>query len=775
MHELKHPGIMDGFYFDNAGMRIDWGPLAMERWKKVSQERFGKVVDPKTSDDLAVRMAWLDMQYRAYFEFHGAFWKHGWTYNPPRLTLLGAHGAYGYYESETDFPDIEFYENTYRVQPESDNIWELKCGLARTHGKAQACLNHERWRPEKLSPDGSFAVLNWFLTREFGRLSMAECMAMNGNHMLQIGPLTYAHMRYGADYRLYNEFNRQLEPEIYRNALPAARLAVLWSPASEGRGSTDNELLGRRLWMMGVPYEVVVEHDLKTEIWPAMGMDALILSDVRCLNEPRVALALDWVRKGGRCLVAQSLAERDEFGMRQNSASARALLGDVGGRIRYDADPDFQLEMFEPERGGGRIWIPQILKDPPAKPREGNAAVVFTGPTAAYDLRLECLDEDDGRSPITLYRNQDVVAKFVLDQQNNKRLIKLFPNVKLSTGDRLRIHAVQDADEFCRIFSLEAVPAGADVETVTYRDVGQGRVAFAPKALMDYPPAELEAVLQKLTDGKLERCTYPRKDGEQGAVFCNLMRDSQQRGLQVHLVNASYATPERYAPLCSTAAVCRAEVSLAKVPKAPVVRVLCWGRGKGWQLAASVNGTDLEPVDAGKVQDTIWVDIPAKPELLKEGANRVTLRLTGKPNTWGDHAAIYIDAEKSAPQSAFSADGGKSFSADDLSTLTDAQRGAYMLEITSARPAPPRPPEMRVRLVPHENVEVRVKESSVPPNASALVISPDLPPARIPVQREKGLAVLRVAKLQVYSVAVLSADAAYLSAIELKARGIQYD
>ncbi|MBM4080705.1 MAG: hypothetical protein FJ278_13460, partial [Planctomycetes bacterium] len=72
MRELKHPGIMDGFYFDNAGMRIDWGPLAMECWKKVSQERFGKVIDPKTSDDLAVRMAWLDMQYRAYFEFHEA-------------------------------------------------------------------------------------------------------------------------------------------------------------------------------------------------------------------------------------------------------------------------------------------------------------------------------------------------------------------------------------------------------------------------------------------------------------------------------------------------------------------------------------------------------------------------------------------------------------------------------------------------------------------------------------------------------------------------------
>jgi len=272
VRELKWPGIVGGFYFDNAGRREDWGPLAMKRWEALSRRLFGKVIDPKTSQDLRVRSAWEEMQFRSYLEFHDAFRKHGWTYAPPRLTLLGSHGIYGYYAAETDFPDIEFYENTYRVQPQGDNIWAIKCGLARTHGKAQACLNHERFRPPKLSGKRAHDVLYWTLTREFARLSLAECMAMNGNHMVQIGPLVYPHLRYAEEYVLYNRFNRRLEDEIYASAQPGAKVAVLYPIASEARGTADNEPLGRRLWELGFPFEVVVEHDLTPETWPAMPM-----------------------------------------------------------------------------------------------------------------------------------------------------------------------------------------------------------------------------------------------------------------------------------------------------------------------------------------------------------------------------------------------------------------------------------------------------------------------------------------------------------------------
>jgi hypothetical protein len=483
MQPVKWPGIVDGFYFDNAGQRDDWGPLAMARWKEISTRHFGKVVDPKTAKDPRVRLLWKDMQHRAYIEFHNAFRKHGWTYDRPRLTLLGSHGPYGYHGHKVGFPDIEFYESTYHVQPQGDNIWDLKCGLARTHGKAQSSLNHERFRPTRLTGDNSFAVLHWTLSREFARLSLAECLAMDANHMVQLGPLVYANRRYAEEYRLYHEFNRQLEPEIYRNATPGAKLAVLWPIASEARGTPDNGPLGKRLWTLGFPYEVVVEHDLTADVWPKMGMETLILPDARCLDEQRVAVILDWVNNGGQCLVSRSLAERTEMGFAQQSASARVLLGKIRGPIRYSPMFDFILDGFELEKGG-RVWLPARQHFSEKTP-EGTVAVEFTGAPGKYDVRLTYLDEADGISTLTVYRNKDRLTQFKLDKLGDRRHTKVLTGVELAPGDRIRIHALQHSEEFCRIFDLSLAPTGADPGAITYRNVGRGRVAFAPKDLKD--------------------------------------------------------------------------------------------------------------------------------------------------------------------------------------------------------------------------------------------------------------------------------------------------
>lgn len=773
---LKHAGIVDGFYFDNAGLREDWGPLAMARWGELSTARFGEARDPLNDPGPEVRLAWKDMQHRAYFEFHNAFRKHGWAYNPPRLTLLGAHGPYGYYADEYGFPDIEFYENTYRVPPAGDNVWALKRGLARTHGKAQACLNHERFPPARLSGDDSFKVLYWSMTPEFGRLSMAECMAMDGNHMLHMGPLIYGHQRFVAHYRLYSEFNKQFEDELYANALPGAKLAVLWPVASESRGTPDNEPLGTRLWTLGFPYEVVMEHDLTPGIWPGLGMDVLIVPGAQCLDESRAAVILDWVRWGGRCLIAQALAERSEYGRPQQSASARALLGRAAGRIRYVATLDFALDGFEPETGQGRIWLP-ARRQFTEKTSEGTAVVTFTGAVGVYDMLLDYLDEDDGVSSVSLFLNDEPLLAFRLDQgEGNQRVTKTLRDVRLTPGDRIGIHAKQSEEEFCRVYGVELVSKNAEARVVVMRDVGEGRVGFAPLNLMEYDEAEFVRALEDLTDGGLERCVYGRVPGEMGAVFCNLMQDAGRHALQVHLVNATYSTPERYASLRSTDYVCRVDIPVDSVPVRPVLRALCWGMGEGWRLTARVNGLELEPVPAKKIRTTWWVDMPLDPAMVKTGVpNRVEMRLAGKVNTYNTYAAIYLDTEQTEPPSAFSSDGGATYLTDDLSPMLGAQQGAYMISIASALPRTPNPPEMRVRLVPKRDVEVVLRGSRVPAGASALVVSPDLPPARVPLQREAGAVSLRVPKLHVYDVVLLSADDEYLEAVEAKAGSIRFD
>ncbi len=772
MKPLRFPGIVDGFYFDNAGLREDWGPLAMERWKQISKKRFGEIIDPRTSQNPAVRMAWKDMQYRAFINYHNAFRRHGWTFERPRLTMLGFHVPQAYYAAEVNYPDIMFYENTYRAQPQGDNIWSIKRGLAATDGKAQACLNHERFRRERLDPKGEFKVLNWQLSREFARLSMAECMAMSANHMVQMGPLMYAHMRYGQEYILYNTFNEQLEDELYHNATPGAKLAVLWPISSEARGTADNEPLGRRLWTLGYPYEVIVERDLTSEIWRKMDMDILILPDARCLNEERINVVLDWVRKGGRCLVSQALGERDEFGLRQSSKAARELLGDLGARIRYAASIEFQMRGFETEQSG-RIWLP-ARRQFTEKTLEGTASVVFKGEPGKYDLRFDFLDEADGECSLTVFRNQDPIRGLKLDRQTDRRSMRIIPGVSLKTGDNIRIHAKQDNEEFCRIYGLELIPSGADLEKVTWREVGKGKVAFLPQNLMEHNETKMVKILEEIGRERLERCGYQREPNEMGAIFCNMLRDKNGRGLQVHLVNASYSTTERYTPLVSSEAICRADVFLKKLPSRPVVRAQCWGIGDEWKLLVTVNGKELKAVEGSKVRGVAWINIPAPEEYLKAGeTNRVTLRVEGKLNRYSSAGALYIDTTETDPKSAFAGD-GTNFSSDDLSTLKGKQTGAYKIRICEAYPVAPRPPKLGVRLSKRRSVIVKLNASRINGNTRALVVSPDHPPFRLPVSRRGKQAELVVPKLDVYSVLLLSSDEAYLDAVESKARRIRY-
>ncbi|MDP6506031.1 MAG: hypothetical protein QF886_20575, partial [Planctomycetota bacterium] len=515
---------------------------------------------------------------------------------------------------------------------------------------------------------GELKVLNWQLSRDFARLSMAECMAMSANHMVQMGPIMYAHMRYGQEYILYNTFNEQLEDELYHNATPGAKLAVLWPISSEARGTADNEPLGRRLWTLGYPYEVIVERDLTSETWRKMDMDILILPDARCLNEERIEVVLDWVRRGGRCLVSQALGERDEFGLRQSSKAARELLGDLGARIRYAASLEFQMQGFESEQRG-RIWLPARRQFTEKTP-EGTASVVFRGEPGKYDLRFDFLDEADGECSLTVSRNNDLVQQLKLDRQTDRRSMRTVPGVSLKTGDSIRIHAKQDNEEFCRIYGLELIPSGADLEKVTWREVGKGKVAFVPQNLMDFDETKFVKILKELGGNHLERCKWKQYlPSHKGAVFCNMLQDKNGRGLQIHLVNATYHTPERYAPLLSPRSICRADILLKELPAKPVVRAQCWGVGDEWKLLITVNGVELDPIDGSKVRGAAWISAPVPAEALRaENLNRVTLSVQGKLNAYSSACAVYLNTRKLDPKSAFAED-GTNFSGDDLSTL----------------------------------------------------------------------------------------------------------
>ncbi|MBT7845164.1 MAG: hypothetical protein HN742_25020 [Lentisphaerae bacterium] len=775
LHDLDHPGIHGGYYYDNAGVRHDWGPLAMKKWKEVSRREFGKVIDPRSASDLRVRMFWDDMQHRAYIEYCDALRKHAWSSDRPRLSIQGSRGAPAYYAGEYDFPDIEFYENSGKMLPQTDSIWDLKCGLARTHGKAQALLTHDHFPRPRLDRSGGFRVLNWTLTEEYARLMLAESLALNAAHMVQIGAMTYDTMRYGPQVTQYNTFNRELEELVYREARLAARLAVMSPIASEAHGSASNAPLGERLWRQGWAYDVVIEHDVTPAIWPEMKADVLVLPDVRCLNEPRLQVLLDWVRAGGKALISQALATRDELGIPRTSVLASQLLGSVPTRVSFSAAYDCQLTGFVVEKEG-RVWLPMNFHEK-TKTLEGTVTADFSGADGQYDVRIVHLDESDGVSNMTVLQNGSVLTTFTLDKDTDRRHVKQLPGIAIRTGDRFEVRARMDKDgeEFCRIYDLEFVPVGADLNSVTYRDVGKGLVAYAPQSLMLYTDGEFEAILTRLSGGHGNRVTYSPGAGDLGSVFMNIMTDHAGRATQAHIVNATYQTPERYATITSTGQVIRAQVALVDVPANPVLRVLAFGVGKDWQLAATVNGTALTPVDAAAIRNTAWVEFPVERALLKPNApNEITVRGAGAVDAYGAHVAVYLDATQTVPDSDYSTDGGKTFSGDDLSALNGIQTGAYMVTIGEASRVKMRP-EMRTRLVRRSDVQLQLSVASAPEGAQGLMISPDLPPRRLTIEREVEHARISVPELDVYCVVLVSTDAAYLEAVEEKARGLRFN
>ncbi|MDP6361030.1 MAG: hypothetical protein QF473_38310, partial [Planctomycetota bacterium] len=500
----------------------------------------------------------------------------------------------------------------------------------------------------------------------------------------------------------------------------------------------------------------------------------LILPDARCLNEERIEVVLDWVRRGGRCLVSQALGERDEFGLRQSSKAARELLGDLGARIRYAASLEFQMQGFESEQRG-RIWLPARRQFTEKTP-EGTASVVFRGEPGKYDLRFDFLDEADGECSLTVSRNNDLVQQLKLDRQTDRRSMRTVPGVSLKTGDSIRIHAKQDNEEFCRIYGLELIPSGADLEKVTWREVGKGKVAFVPQNLMDFDETKFVKILKELGGNHLERCKWKQYlPSHKGAVFCNMLQDKNGRGLQIHLVNATYHTPERYAPLLSPRSICRADILLKELPAKPVVRAQCWGVGDEWKLLITVNGVELDPIDGSKVRGAAWISAPVPAEALRaENLNRVTLSVQGKLNAYSSACAVYLNTRKLDPKSAFAED-GTNFSGDDLSTLKGVQKGAYKVQICEQYPSPPRPPKLGARLTWREMVYVELNASRVNEGTQALVVSPDQRPHRIPLTRLGDKVELMHRQIEVYSVIVLSSDVAYLDAVESKARSIRYE
>lgn len=84
----------------------------------------------------------------------------------------------------------------------------------------------------------------------------------------------------------------------------------------------------------------------------------------------------------------------------------------------------------------------------------GKIWTTFSGPSGNYDLKLNYIDESDGKGWIKIFVGDDLVKSFRLDDQNGGTSITL-EDVPILKGETIKIYGYSDCGEYTRIDSLE--------------------------------------------------------------------------------------------------------------------------------------------------------------------------------------------------------------------------------------------------------------------------------------------------------------------------------
>ncbi len=182
----------------------------------------------------------------------------------------------------------------------------------------------ERVRPIILSRPGYPRSQPWLkLNPDAARLAMAECAAFSGGGGFLLRP------RFDLYHDVLNEYRGFLEdnPGLFAGLLPAADIGVLAGLEEGERDNTTHinslRVLAGLLSNAHVIYEFVPERRQRAE---QLGLySTLVACDLKNLSDERLAIAEDFVAKGGRLLVVGSLATHDEYLRERTTAFASQI------------------------------------------------------------------------------------------------------------------------------------------------------------------------------------------------------------------------------------------------------------------------------------------------------------------------------------------------------------------------------------------------------------------------------------------------------------------
>ena len=141
----------------------------------------------------------------------------------------------------------------------------------------------------------------------------------------------------------------------------------------------------------------------------------------------------------------------------------RAGVGCIPGAPTFSYSPvDFwQLDGYEVVSRSGR----STLQIPPGAGRStGKALLYFTGPSARYDILIDCFDEPDGASTLTAALNGTALGTHTLDETpaDGQDTIRTWtiPAVDVQRNSQLLLSGTANEGEYCRIVSVTFRPVG---------------------------------------------------------------------------------------------------------------------------------------------------------------------------------------------------------------------------------------------------------------------------------------------------------------------------
>lgn len=305
-------------------------------------------------------------------------------------------------------PDLVFFEESGHP-PMTRKFMGYKMALALTHGRPTGQLIYlskdvraDRGWEFTSHADAGRANPDWmaYIIPDEISAATAEAAAAGGDYIegYAISPmyslLDRTKPMVAEDLAAINKYSGFLaeRQELLADACPGSRVGVfysVWTAMWHLSGAQDKEKIADKLFEAGLPFELLVEDDLKPEILAEY--QVILVPNAICVSQAAVEALARYVESGGALLITQDFAT--EGWLDPEKPDAPEISGAMAGG-----------EAGIRERGGGKIcYDPRPLHEIPAEEMLADLRAIAGEPAVAFaaggsEVVVNVMRSGDGRT-----------------------------------------------------------------------------------------------------------------------------------------------------------------------------------------------------------------------------------------------------------------------------------------------------------------------------------------------------------------------------------------